>query len=110
MHVRLGIVPSFESDAVTRLQSQSAFRLPMIEEESSEVSTPPQEPLEYLTKNQLAARLGVSLLTIDNLMARHRLPYVRLSRKLIRFPKAEVDHYIASNLTIRAAGRSRGGN
>src|SRR5882672_2329482 len=40
---------------------------------------------EYENKRQLAARLGVSVRTIDNLLTRG-LPHLKLTRKLTRFP------------------------
>ena len=67
------------------------------------------ESLEYLDKRQLAARLGISVRSCDNLIARRVLPYVRLgSPKLVRFPKSDVDRYIREHLTVRARG-SEGG-
>lgn len=67
------------------------------------------ESPEYLNKRELAARLGISIRSCDNLIARRVLPFVRLgSPKLIRFPKTEVDRYIREHLTVRARG-SEGG-
>jgi excisionase family DNA binding protein len=48
---------------------------------------------EYESKKQLAARLGVSTRTIDNLMARG-LPYLALTGKLRRFPRSIVDAWL----------------
>jgi excisionase family DNA binding protein len=48
---------------------------------------------EYESKQQLAARLGVSTRTIDNLMARG-LPYLALTGKLRRFPRTTVDAWL----------------
>jgi excisionase family DNA binding protein len=48
---------------------------------------------EYETKRQLAARLGVSTRTIDNLMTRG-LPYLALTGKLRRFPRPIVDAWL----------------
>ena len=56
---------------------------------------------EFENKQQLAARLVVSVRTIDNLLTRG-LPYVRLSRKLIRFPRAAVDEWLAERQVRRA--------
>jgi excisionase family DNA binding protein len=49
--------------------------------------------LEYESKKQLAARLGVSTRTIDNLMTRG-LPYLALTGKLRRFPRSIVDAWL----------------
>lgn len=34
-----------------------------------------------------------------------RLPFIKLTSKLVRFPKAEVDAYLAHNLQIQAHGQ-----
>ena len=57
-----------------------------------------QQP-DYESKQEVAARLGVSTRTIDNLMGRG-LPYVAITGKLRRFPRAEVDAWLRQ-LTIR---------
>lgn len=56
-------------------------------------AAPAKEP-EFETKRQLAARLGVSVRTIDNLLARG-LPHVKLTRKLTRFPRIPVNEWLA---------------
>jgi excisionase family DNA binding protein len=49
---------------------------------------------DYENKRQLAARLAVSVRTINNLILRG-LPHVRFSRKLLRFPVAAVNEWLA---------------
>ena len=56
---------------------------------------------EYENKRQLAARLGVSVRTIDNLLTRG-LPHLKLTRKLTRFPRAAVDQWLADRQVSRA--------
>jgi excisionase family DNA binding protein len=56
---------------------------------------------EYENKRQLAARLGVSIRTIDNLLMRG-LPHLKLTRKLVRFPRAAVDEWLAERQVRRA--------
>jgi excisionase family DNA binding protein len=68
--------------------------------EPSPISTSP----DYETKDQVARRLNVSRRTIDNLMRQLRLPFIKLTAKLVRFPKAEVDAYLARHLRINARG------
>jgi excisionase family DNA binding protein len=63
---------------------------------------------EYLTKAQVARLLGVSTRTIDNMMRQRRIPFVKLSSKIVRFPRAEVHDYIRRNLTIKARGQDNG--
>ena len=46
---------------------------------------------DYLTKAQVAQVLGVSRRTVDNLMRRRQIPYVKLSARLVRFPRSEVE-------------------
>ncbi len=69
--------------------------------ESAPAGAVPDAP-DYETKAQVARRLGVSRRTIDNLMRQRRIPFVKLSSKIVRFPRAEVDDYIRRNLTINA--------
>jgi excisionase family DNA binding protein len=47
-------------------------------------------PAEFLNKNEVAALLGVSRRTVDNMVARRELPFLRLSRKILRFPRQAV--------------------
>ena len=61
-------------------------------------------PPDYETKSQVARRLNVSKRTIDNLMRQRRLPFIKLTPKIVRFPKAEVDAYLAQNFRVRACG------
>jgi excisionase family DNA binding protein len=56
---------------------------------------------DYENKRQLAARLGVSVRTVDNLLTRG-LPHCKLTRKLIRFPRAAVDEWLAERQVRRA--------
>lgn len=72
--------------------------------EPTPTTSPALPPDAYLTKQQLARRLNVSPRTVDNLMARRALPFVRLSAKLIRFPVAAVEAYLRDHLTVRARG------
>ena len=58
-------------------------------------------PKDYESKQELAARLGVSVRTIDNLLNRG-LPYVRLTRKLMRFPRVPVDQWLAERQVRRS--------
>ena len=60
---------------------------------------------EYLTKKQLAHRLGVSIRTIDSLMRAKKLSYLKLTRKLVRFRKEDTDHYLARNFRVNAVGQ-----
>ena len=60
----------------------------------------PSEP-EYESKQQLAARLGVSTRTIDNLMLRG-LPYLALTGKLRRFPRGPVNDWLSRQQISRA--------
>jgi excisionase family DNA binding protein len=56
---------------------------------------------DYENKRQLAARLGVSVRTIDNLLVRG-LPHIKLTRKLTRFPRVAVDEWLAERQVRRA--------
>jgi excisionase family DNA binding protein len=56
---------------------------------------------DYENKRQLAARLGISIRTVDNLLTRG-LPHIKLTRKLTRFPRAAVDGWLAERQVRRA--------
>jgi excisionase family DNA binding protein len=64
-------------------------------------NTEQNSPRDYENKRQLAARLGISERTICNLMCRG-LPHIKLTRKLIRFPRAAVDEWLAERQVRRA--------
>jgi excisionase family DNA binding protein len=76
----------------------------------------PPEPTEfpatpdYETKSQVARRLNVSKRTIDNLMRKRRLPFIKLTSKIVRFPKSDVDAFLARNFRVRACGVETGEN
>jgi excisionase family DNA binding protein len=56
-------------------------------------------PPEYDTRKQLARRISCSTRTIDHLLLRG-LPYIKLTGKLVRFPRREVDEWLAAQ-TVR---------
>ena len=56
---------------------------------------------DYENKKQLAARLGVSVRTIDNLLV-CGLPHIKLTRKLTRFPRVAVNEWLAERQVRRA--------
>ena len=58
-------------------------------------------PKDYESKKEPAARLGVSVRTIDNLLTRG-LPHIKLTRKLTRFPRIAVDAWLAERQVRRA--------
>jgi predicted DNA-binding transcriptional regulator AlpA len=39
------------------------------------------------------------------MMKQRRLPFIKLTSKIVRFPKAEVDAYLARNFRIKAYGQ-----
>ena len=66
------------------------------------------ESPDYETKSQVARRLNVSPRTIDNLMRQRRLPFIKLTSRIVRFPKAAVDDYLAGHCRIEATGQALG--
>jgi len=72
--------------------------------ERNEIPTLP----DYETRSQAARRLNVSQRTINNLMRKRRLPFIKLKSKIVRFPKAEVDAYVARHFHINAHGQESG--
>jgi len=69
--------------------------------QNSEDGTGHANPKDYETKKELAARLGVSVRTIDNLLT-HGLPHIKLTRKLTRFPRVAVDGWLGERQVRRA--------
>ena len=63
---------------------------------------------DYETKSQVAKRLNVSKRTIDNLMKQRRLPFIKLTPRIVRFPKAEVDAFLARNFRVSACSLETG--
>ena len=61
-------------------------------------------PDAYLTKQQLARHLNVSTRTIDAMMKRKLIGYLKITRKLVRFRKSDVDDYLAQNFRVNAVG------
>ncbi|MDA7521245.1 excisionase family DNA-binding protein [Verrucomicrobia bacterium] len=57
---------------------------------------------EYLTKQELANYLRVSLRTIDNFISRRTVPFVRLGGRMVRFPRTLVDDHIRTQLIVRS--------
>ena len=55
---------------------------------------------EYESKQQLAVRLGISSRTVTNLMGRG-LPYLKLTGKLVRFPRRAVDGWLTGQQISR---------
>lgn len=57
---------------------------------------------ELLTKAEAAQLLGCSPRSIDNLMRQRRISFVKLTAKMVRFPRREILQNIRENLTIHA--------
>lgn len=76
-------------------------------ERKSDADTDNSQLPAFWNKQQVAHQLGVSVRTVDNLVARKALPFCRLGGKLIRFPREAVMEHIRRNLTVRA--REAGG-
>lgn len=52
--------------------------------------TPRGGDREFITKRDVAQLLGCSVRTVENLMAKGRLPVLRLSARLVRFPRTAI--------------------
>ncbi len=57
-----------------------------------------------MTKAEAAHLLGVSTRTIDNLKRQRRISYVKLTSKMVRFPRREILQHIREHLTVHALG------
>jgi excisionase family DNA binding protein len=65
----------------------------------NDISAP--TPDDFLDKSGVASLLHVSRRTVDNLTARGELPVCRLSKRLLRYPRAAV----VAAMNARAVGR-----
>lgn len=79
-------------------------RLPAMNPEPNQSAAAP----DYETKSQVARRLNVSRRTIDNMMRQRRLPFIKLTSKIVRFPKTEVDAYLARNFRVNGFSTHEG--
>jgi excisionase family DNA binding protein len=68
------------------------------------------ESPDYETKAQVARRLNVCVRTIDNMMKQRRLPFIKLTSRIVRFPKTEVDACLARNCRVKAGSLDSGGD
>jgi excisionase family DNA binding protein len=62
---------------------------------------------ELLTKFQVAELLGISTRSVDNMMKQRRISFVRLSARMVRFPRREILQHVHEHLTIHARGSER---
>lgn len=49
---------------------------------------------KLLNKKEIAEVLGVSIKAIDKWVCEHRIPYVKLSQKCVRFIPSQVRYYL----------------
>ncbi len=56
----------------------------------------------YDTKKTFAALIGVSVRSIEKMLAEQRIPAIRMSRKIVRIPRAEALDHLRRNYTINA--------
>lgn len=59
---------------------------------------------ELLTKAEAAQLLGISTRSVDNMMQQRRISFVKLTTKMVRFPRREILQHIHENLTVHAHG------
>ena len=59
--------------------------------------------MAYITRQQAAERLAVSLRTLDGMIQRGTLPAYRIGSKLVRIKESELEDYIASRLVAPEA-------
>jgi len=59
---------------------------------------------ELLTKAEAAHLLGVSTRSVDNMMRQRRISFVKLTAKMVRFPRREILQHIREHLTVHAHG------
>jgi excisionase family DNA binding protein len=65
-----------------------------------------QSGRHFLSKQELAFAVGVSVRSVDNWMAQKRIPFIRLSARLIRFDLERVKEALA-RYEIKEVGARR---
>lgn len=63
--------------------------------------------MTYLTRQQTAERLGVSLRTLDGLIGRGELPAYRVGSRLVRIRDTDVDAYLSDRLVAPAPRKEK---
>lgn len=59
---------------------------------------------EWMTRNQAAGFLGISVRSLDSLKAARRIPFVRLN-SMVRFSRIELERYLRDHCTVKAVGQ-----
>ena len=78
--------------------------MPNIENPAPGTAAQQIEP-ELLTKAEAAQFLGcLPRSSIDNMMRQRRISFVKLTAKMVRFPRREILQNIRENLTVHALG------
>ncbi|MCP4604391.1 MAG: helix-turn-helix domain-containing protein [Proteobacteria bacterium] len=54
----------------------------------------------HLTYEQVSIRLGIKRNTLYSLVHKHRIPHVRLGKRLVRFPEHQLEQWIADSLVL----------
>jgi len=72
--------------------------------EQTELPAPP----EYETKSQVGPALERQQADDRQPDEAAPLPFIKLTSKIVRFPKADVDAYLARNFRVRANGLNPG--
>jgi excisionase family DNA binding protein len=52
--------------------------------------------VEHLTYSETARFLGIPVGTVYSMVSRRQLPHVRLGKRLVRFPRHELEAWVAS--------------
>ena len=64
--------------------------------------------MSYITRQQAADRLSVSLRTLDGIIQRGSLPAYRIGPKLVRIDEKELEEYVAKHLVSPEPARRTG--
>lgn len=61
--------------------------------------------MAYITRQQAAERLSVSLRTLDGIIQRGTLPAYRVGAKLVRIKESDLEDYMAGRLVAPAPAK-----
>ena len=57
----------------------------------------------HLNYREASSILGIKLSTLYSLVHRHRVPHVRLGKRLVRFPEDALERWLDSHLVLPVA-------
>ena len=67
------------------------------------------QPDEHFSPKQLATFMGVPIGTVYSMVCKRQIPHLRLSKRLVRFSRAEIEKWMRERRVSIQATEARGG-